>query len=60
MATSTFSSTIKMTNDMAKKFDGLLTKSAPLKDTMAKSDSYRNATKRDIQNLRKLFSIDGE
>lgn len=49
-----------MNNDMVQKFDGLLSKSAPLKDTMAKSGSYRNATKKDIQNLRKIFNIDGQ
>ncbi|MGY0171793.1 hypothetical protein ACQ7AG_00890 [Lactococcus petauri] len=60
MATSTFTNTITMNNDMVQKFDGLLSKSAPLKDTMAKSGSYRNATKKDIQNLRKIFNIDGQ
>ena len=60
MATSTFTNTIKMNNDMVKKFDGLLSKSTPLKNTMAKSSSYKTANKNDIQNLRKTFTVDGK
>lgn len=57
MATSTFTNTIKMNNDMVKNFDGLLSKSTPLKNTMAKSSAYKTASKSDIQNLRKKLTL---
>lgn len=50
MATSTFTNTMKMTHDMVKEFDGVLSQSVPLKNMMASSDSYRTATKDEIKN----------
>ena len=57
MATSTFTNTMKMNHDMLKKFDKVLSQSVPLKNTMAHSDSYRSATKDDINNLKKSFKF---
>lgn len=60
MATSTFTNTMKMNHDMLKKFDKVLSQSVPLKNTMAHSDSYRSATKDDINNLKKVLNLNGQ
>ncbi|MDG6125086.1 hypothetical protein [Lactococcus formosensis] len=60
MATSTFTNAIKMNNNMVKKFDGVLSKSAPLQNTMATSAAYKSANNNDILNLRKALRLDAK
>lgn len=60
MATSTFINTMKLNHVLLKKFDEALSQSVPLKNTMAHSDSYRSATKDDINNLKKVLNLNGQ